>query len=54
MDAPPAVAMLFKTGGRVVITAEARTNPNPPGSSPRTLHTMASTPRTLIITGAGR
>jgi len=53
MDAPATVATLFKTDGRVVITAEARTNPNPPGSSPRTPRTMASTPRTLIITGAG-
>jgi hypothetical protein len=32
MDAPPDIAMLFKADGRVVITAEARTNPNPPAS----------------------
>jgi hypothetical protein len=32
MDAPPAVAKAIQADGRVVITAEARINPSPPGS----------------------
>jgi hypothetical protein len=32
MDAPPAVAKAIQADGRVVITAEARTTPNPPAS----------------------